>query len=169
MSVVVVMIVVMIVVVVVVVGTIMIVIMLMIAFFTVMVVVMIMFIVVIIFFFKMERELGGHVDVTKGQIMGFGDFDAIVVLGFEDRWLFVSPADFPFDRTEIGFNRIAHSLADRALDSLPTDSKRLRFAEQDCLELPDVFKLGNHTERNCRAILLHLNRGRKNIECPGGK
>ena len=169
MVVIVIVIVIVIMVVVVIMGTIMIVIMFMFAFLAVMIVVMIMFVIIVIFFFEMKCELSSHINIPQRQVVSFRDFDAIVVFGFEDRRLFVSPADLPFDRAEIGFDGIAHPFADRTLDSLSTNSKRLRFAEQDCFELADILKLGYHTERNRRPVFLHLNRGRKDIECPGGE
>ena len=133
---------------------------------TILVIVLIAVFVVLL---HQERHLRGQEDVSQRQLMRFGDLDAVFVLGSKDHRLVGTPRELALHRAEVGFDRVGHPLTNRPLDQLPPNPQRVRFVEEDCLQLGRVFGLADHAEDDAGAILLHLDGGRIDIECSGGQ
>ena len=133
----------------------------------VMIVVMSTIVVAILVFvviFKQECDFGCHIDVLKWQIMGSGDFGTVIIFWRENRGFIRPPAKLAFDWPEIGFHRVDHPLTYGPLDQLTANSERTCFIEDDCLQRRSVVWIADDTQDHTRAILLHLNRCRVDIQ-----
>ena len=93
----------------------------------------------------------------------------MIVFRRKNRRLFVTPAHFSLDRTEIGIDRIFHPFTQRALQPLPANSECLRFSKQDRFQFSHVFQGTDHAQDDTGTIFLHLNRCRIDIQSTGSQ
>ncbi len=101
--------------------------------------------------------------------MGLGDLDAVFVFGGEDNRFIGAPRQLPFDRAEVGFDGVGCALADGAFDDLAADAERVGLIENDRLHFGGVFVRADDAQNHSRPVLLHLDRGRVDIERSGGE
>ena len=131
--------------------------------------VIVLIVVVVVVFFHQEGQLGGDEHILEWQFVSLGDLDAVFVLGGKDDRLVGTPRQLSFDRTEVGLNGVRRPLTDRAFDHLAANAERVGFIENDRLHFGGIFVLADHAEDHTGAVLLHLDRGRVDIERSGGE